>query len=264
VTDSPRIRLSSPAVRLSSILLLLAACAAPDAEPAPEWIPLFDGASLDGWTPKIAGHELGEDPYRTFRVEDGLLKVAYDGYERFDGRFGHLFFHAPFERCRLRIEYRFVGAQCAGGPGWAVRNSGVMLLCQPPETMALGQEFPVSIEAQMLGGDGEHARPTANLCTPGTHVVIGGELVTRHCVESRSPTFHGERWVVMEVEVGDVIRHRVDGEVVLEYDAPQLDPGDPDAQALLARGVGPLLHGGYVALQAESHPLEIRRVEVLR
>jgi len=245
----------------------LAACAgpAPDPEPAPAWIPLFNGRDLDDWVVKITGQKLGVDPLRTFRVEDGLLRVVYDEYDAFDGRFGHLIFRQPFERYRLRVEYRFVGEQTPGGPGWAFRNSGVMLHGQAPETMAVDQEFPVSIEAQMLGGDGEHGRSTANLCTPGTNVVMDGELVTRHCTNSTSATYHGDEWVAMELEVlgGDVVRHVMDGVVVLEYAAPQLDGNDADAQALLATGAPKLLSGGYVSVQAESHPLEFRRIELL-
>jgi hypothetical protein len=250
---------------------ILAACAgdgresieAPPAEP--RWIPLFNGRDLDGWIVKIRGLELGRDPLRTFRVEDGVLKVDYSGYESFDGRFGHLFYSVPFERYRLRVEYRFLGEQAAGGPGWAFRNSGAMLHCQAPETMRVDQEFPVSIEAQMLGGDGEHARSTANLCTPGTNVVMNGELVTRHCIDSTSKTYHGDDWVAVEIEVhsGDVIRHWMEGEVVLEYTAPELDPNDVDAQRLLALGAPKMLAGGYISVQAESHPLEFRRIELL-
>ncbi len=241
--------------------------AAPGAAPAtePGWIPLFDGRSLDGWTPKFAGEPLGLDYKNTFRVEDGLLRVVYDDYERFDGKFGHLFFEAPFSSYRLRVEYRFVGEQCPGGPGWAFKNSGVMIHGQDPTTMRLDQDFPVSIEAQLLGGGPSGERPTANLCTPGTHVVMGGELVTRHCTDSSSPTFRGEEWVTVELEVhgSGAIRHYVNGELVLEYEAPQLDPGDPDAAALLAAGAPPLLSGGTISIQAESHPCDFRRIEIL-
>jgi len=249
-------------------VVLGAACGSARApeEPAPEgWIPLFNGRDLDGWVVKLAGRELGDDPWRTFRVEGGVLRVCYDGYETFDGRFGHLFFRTPFERYRLRVEYRFVGEQTPGAPGWAWRNSGVMLHCQAPETMAVEQGFPVSLEAQFLGGDGGARRPTANLCTPGTEVMIGGAPVREHCVDSSSETFHGDRWVTVELEVhgGDVIRHWIDGQVVLEYTAPRLDATDPDARRLLDAGSAVALERGYIALQAESHPIEFRRVELL-
>ncbi len=150
------------------------------------WQPLFDGKSLEGWTPKIRGHRLGKNFGDTFRVRDGLLQVRYDQYEKFDERFGHLFYAKPFSHYRLRVEYRFVGEQVPGGPGWAIRNSGLMIHGQPADTMTVDQKFPVSIEVQLLGGGKSGKRPTANLCTPGTHVVMDGKLLKRHCTSSKS------------------------------------------------------------------------------
>ena len=115
----------------------------------------------------------------TFRVENGVLKVAYDQYDTFGGRFGHLFYKTPFSHYVLVVEYRFVGEQAKDGPDWAFRNSGVMIHGQPVETMQKDQDFPISIEVQLLGGRGDgKPRPTANLCTPGTNVVMNGKLVT--------------------------------------------------------------------------------------
>src|SRR3954469_21874746 len=178
------------------------------------WISLFNGKDLEGWTPKITGYPAGENYGDTFRVEDGVLKVSYAKYPKFDGKFGHLFSNRKFSRYRLRVEYRFVGEQCPGGPSWALRNSGVMIHCQPVETMRLDQEFPVSIEVQFLGGDSKNERATANACTPGTNVVVDGRLVKTHTINSRAKTYHGDRWVTVEVEVhgGDLIKHVVDGE----------------------------------------------------
>ena len=238
--------------------------AAEASKPEP-WMPLFNGRNLDGWTPKITGYELGENVAQTFRVETGVLRVVYEGYTEFGGKFGHLFYKTPFSNYILRVEYRFVGKQTPGGPGWALRNSGMMIHCQSPESLRKDQDFPVSIEVQLLGGDGQNPRSTCNLCTPGTHVVMGGELIKRHCTDSRSKTFHGDQWVTAEVEAhgnGKII-HRVNGETVLEYEQPQLDPGDADAKKLIRDG-NTMLHGGYIALQAESHPVEFRKVELQR
>jgi hypothetical protein len=161
-----------------------------EAETAKEekWIPLFNGKDLEGWTPKIRFHELGDNFANTFRVEDGVIKVRYDGYEKFGETFGHLFYKTPYSHYRFRCEYRFVGDQCPGGPGWAIRNSGVMIHGQDAATMGKDQDFPVSIEVQLLGGDGKNPRATGNLCTPGTNVVMGGQLVERHCTNSRRST----------------------------------------------------------------------------
>ena len=233
----------------------------------PAWRPLFNGKDLTGWTPKIRGEALGDNYGDTFRVEDGVLKVVYDPakYPPCGEKFGHLFFAEPFSRYKLRIDYRFTGEQCPGGPGWAIRNSGVMLHGEDPKGMTLDQDFPASIEVQFLGGAPEGERTTANLCTPGTNVVMNGKLFTPHCTTSKSKTYRGDQWVTAEVEVdGDkVIRHLVNGEPVLEYEGAQLDPNDPHSQGLIAKRDGKLLlDGGTISLQSESHPIEFRRVEI--
>ncbi len=149
---------------LLAALLLLAGCASATGPSQNDgWIPLFNGKNLDGWTPKIRGFALGDNHLDTFRVEDGLLKVCYDKYAKFDEKFGHLFYKDAYSNYRLRLDYRFVGEQCPEGPGWAFRNSGAMLHGQAPETMAKDQSFPVSIEVQLLGGNGKAERSNANL-----------------------------------------------------------------------------------------------------
>jgi len=216
------------------------------------WIQLFNGKDLSGWTPKIRYQAFGEDPRKTFRVEDGVIRVDYENYDEFNETFGHLFYQTSYSRYRLRVEYRFVGEQLKGGPGWAYRNSGLMLHGQAPKTMAKDQDFPNSIEVQLLGGNGKDERTTLNLCTPGTDVVMNGKLLKRHCISSQSKTYHGDQWVTVEVLVDGSkgFKHLIDGEVVLEYASPQLDDGS-------------LLEGGTISLQSESHPCEFRKVELL-
>ena len=259
-------------VAVLTVTLLVLARAIPSAgaeEATPRsgpWIQLFNGTNLDGWTPKITGYPLGSNYNHTFRVEDGLLKVSYDQYTNFTGQFGHLFWKQPLSNYVLRVEYRFVGKQTPGGPGWAFRNSGVMIHGEDPRDMELGQDFPSSIEVQLLGGSGSGKRTTANLCTPGTHVVMDGKLIKQHCTESTSKTYHGDQWVVAEIEAhgSKLIKHIVEGETVLSYPLPQLDDGDGHAKKLLqARGGVAILDGGSISLQAESHPVEFRKVELL-
>ncbi len=237
--------------------------AKPKTEVIGEWVSLFNGKDLTGWTPKIRYHELGDNFGNTFRVEDGLLKVRYDGYEKFGAKFGHLFYETPYSSYDFRVKYRFVGEQCGEGPGWAIRNSGVMVHGQSAESMTKDQDFPVSIEVQLLGGDGTNDRPTANLCTPGTHVEMAGELIKRHCTNSTAPTFHGEGWVTVTIEVrgNKVIRHLVNDKVVLEYNRPQLDPNDKSAEPLIVDGKVQL-EGGTISLQSESHPIDFQTVEI--
>ncbi|MFV1968791.1 MAG: DUF1080 domain-containing protein, partial [Pirellulaceae bacterium] len=203
-----------------------------------EWIPLFNGKNLDGWKVKITGYDLNDNFGNTFRVEDGVLKVCYDQYEKFDGKFGHLFYEKPFSNYIVRVEYRFVGEQTPGGPGGAFPNSGIMMHGQSPESMRKDQSFPVSVEVQMLGGKGTGERPTGNICTPGTHIVMNGELITRHCISSTSKTYHGDQWVTLVVEVhgNKSIKNIVNGETVFECTQPQLDEKDADARKLIKNG----------------------------
>jgi hypothetical protein len=232
-----------------------------------EWIQLFNGRDLDGWTPKITHHAVGENFADTFRVKNGVLQVSYDKYANFDTQFGHLFYRTPYSYYRLVIEYRFVGEQAKGGPGaWALRNSGVMLHSQDPKTMTREQDFPISIEAQFLGGksDGK-PRPTMNVCTPGTEVVVNGSLYPEHCLSSVSRTFDGDQWVRAEMLVlgAAQVTHFANGEKVLEYALPQFGGGNVNKHDPATLPAGKLLEGGYLALQSESHPIEFRKVELL-
>ncbi|HHU13560.1 MAG: DUF1080 domain-containing protein [Kiritimatiellae bacterium] len=247
---------------LAALIFAAACCASAN----DGWTPLFNGKDLDGWTPKIKGYPAGENFANTFRVEDGLIKVRYDEYGgAFKNRFGHLFYKTPFTNYILRIEYRFVGEQLPDGPGWAKRNSGVMVHGQSPESMRKDQDFPVSIEVQFLGGLGSGNRTTANLCTPGTNVERDGALYTPHGLSSTSKTYHGDQWVTVEVEArgSQTIIHRIDGVTVLQYDKPQYDPKDGDAKRLIeANGGNVLIEGGSISLQSESHPVDFRKVEI--
>jgi Domain of Unknown Function (DUF1080) len=239
----------------SSIVLIT--CLAAGAARAENWMPLFNGKDLDGWTPKFAEMKTGENHHNIFRVEDGMLKVSYADSEKFDGRFGHLFFKTPFSHYRIRAEFRFTGDQLAGGPEWAFRNNGFMLHCQAPETMALDQNFPNSIEMQFWGNDPEKGgkftgRPMGNVFTPGTKITLGGKESEGGGNTSSSPQFSGLDWVTVEAEVrgGDEIVHYVNGKEVLRYQNSKLDDGTP-------------LTSGYIAIQAETHNTEFRKIEIL-
>lgn len=251
--------------RFAAIALTLLTNTAIAQNDSGEWISLFNGSDLSNWIPKFTGHELGVNYRDTFHVEDGVFKVSYDNWPDFDGEFGHIFYDESFSHYRLLVEYRFAGDQVNNGPAWAYRNNGVMLHGQAPESMTLDQEFPASIEVQLLGGNGTDERATANVCSPGTHYLNNGELITQHCVNSSSATYHGDQWVTLEIEVrGDeMIRHTVNGEIVFEYSKTQLDESDPDAQNLIRQGYPIAVSEGYISLQAESHPTEFRKIELL-
>lgn len=226
------------------------------------WINLFNGKDLKDWTVKISKHEVGENYANTFRVEDGKMVVRYDGYENFDKQYGHIHYKKPFSYYLLKVEYRFVGEQAKGGEGWATRNSGAMLHGQDPKTMLKDQDFPISIEGQLLGGDGTHERHTSNVCTPGTTIFLDDKFTEAHCLNSNSKTFHGDQWVTAEFLVlGDsIIKHFVNKELVLQYTKPQQGGGSVTNYDPAQKVEGKPLTGGYISLQSESHPVEFRKV----
>ncbi|QJW89517.1 DUF1080 domain-containing protein [Spirosoma taeanense] len=241
-----------------------------------DWVQLFNGKDLSGWDIKIAGQPLNDNYKNTFRVENGMLRIAYDRYDQFNGKYGHLYYNKPYSHYIMRFTYRFVGEQTPGGAAWNVRNSGVMIHSQSARSLSMGQDFPVSLEIQLLGGLGKGPRHTANLCTPGTQVYMDGKLNTMHCIDSDSKTYDGDQWVTVEaVVLGDsIVHHIIEGDTVLTYQKTQVGGGFvskeydwksahiDNGDYWMSRQNTPLREG-YIALQAESHPIDFRSVEVL-
>ncbi len=256
-----------------AFLLLLCACATSQTRKKSntteatqkDWQQLFNGKDLTGWDIKIKGYDLNDNFGNTFRIEDGKIVTRYDAYDNFKQRYGHLFYKKDFSYYRIVVEYRFVGEQPPGGEGWAARNSGIMVHGQSAASMGKDQDFPISIEVQLLGGLDKGERPTCNLCTPGTNVVYNGKLDTRHCINSTSKTYNGDQWVRAEVLVlGDsLIQHFVNDEKVLEYTKPQIGGGNVGGFDPAQKPDGKLLTEGSISLQSESHPVEFRKVELL-
>lgn len=247
----------------------LAACAAlpPGGE---NWQPIFDGKTLNGWTPKIKGFPLGENWNDTFRVRDGAIVVSYDKYDQFKERFGHLFYDQRLTGAwKLRLEYRFLQEHPADTPAWAIANSGVMIFGQDPKTMAVNDSFPVSVEAQLLGPAAGQERFNGNMCSPGTHVVIEGKLETTHCINSKYPADPNGQWITFEIDVAKdgTVTQIVNGKTTMVYSQVQLDPEGKMANSIpliSAAGGKVMLDGGTISLQSEGNPIEFRKIELLR
>ena len=242
-----------------------------------DWVRIFNGKDLSGWDIKIAGLPLNDNYKNTVRVEDGMMRIVYDDYKTFDGKYGHIYYKKPYSYYRVRFTYRFVGEQTPGGDTWNVRNSGVMVHSQSAESLSMDQTFPVSLELQLLGGLGKGERHTGNVCTPGTQVYMNGKLRPEHCIDSNSKTYDGDQWITAEaIVLGDsLVHHVVNGDTVLTFERPQVGGGftspnnwksghfsDEAANYWINRANTPL-GTGYIALQAESHPIDFKNVEVL-
>lgn len=227
-----------------------------------KWISIFNGTNLDGWTPKVTGYKAGENPLDGFRVEDSMIRVDYSKFSRFNGRFGHLFYKDKFSSYILHVEYRFVGELLPDAPSYCYRNSGVMIHSQSAESMDITQNWPVSLECQILGCTSKLKQTTANVCTPGTTVYYKGVLTNEHCIEAASKYYYDGEWVSMDIIVhgGKSIVHVVNGDTVLRYTHPQLGgmllPDDYPVPS------GTLLEDGYLALQAEGQSIDFRKVKL--
>lgn len=248
-------------------LILLISCQKEEKE----WVSIFNGTNLNGWDIKISGHSLNDNFKNTFVVEDSIIKVNYAEYDTFTHEFGHLFYQTPYSYYKLQLDYRIFGSLTKGAPSYAEANSGVMLHSQSAESMELNQNFPVSIEMQFLSRVDSSERATGNLASPGTHVVKDGKLYTDHMMYNHKHTFE-DQWVHVEaVVLGDsVVHHIVEGDTVLTYYKPQIGGWEKDEETgwiadktWVKKMKGSLLKKGFIALQAEGHPVWFKNIRIM-
>lgn len=252
-------------------LFFLFACGnAPDTS-APEpvdqetWTELFNGKDLEGWTPKFQHHEAGDNYANTFRVEDRTILVSYADYDTFDERYGHLFYARPFSSFHLKFESRFTEEWMEDAPSYTYRNSGIMFHSQSPESILKEQDWPISVEYQILAdAEDGNPRPTGNMCSPGTDVVYGDTISPQHCISSSSETYPWDQWVSGELIVyGDsLVLHLVEGDTVLKYRSPQIGGGVTARYDPAIKEDGKPLTAGYIGLQAEGQGIAFRNLRI--
>jgi len=260
------------------ILLIVTACSTKEQSTVDteDWVSLFNQKDLSGWDIKIAGYAVNDNFKNTFQVADSILNVSYHDYDTFTNEFGHLYYNKPYSYYRVRLQYRFYLEQKKGGPDYARLNSGIMVHSQSAQSLVLHQSFPVSLEMQFLASDSARQSHTGNLCTPGTEFEQNGKLVDVHCLDSDSKYYDDALWVNAEVIVlGDsIIHHVIEGDTVLTYEHPIVDrkltgrfmnwtKDDVADSVQWMQRQGTPLKEGYIALQAESHPIQFRKIELL-
>jgi hypothetical protein len=231
-----------------------------------KWQTLFNGKDLNGWVPKMYHHETGDNYQNTFRAEDGLVKVRYDGYQTFGDRFGHLFYQKPFSYFHLVMEYRFTGRWMPDAPIYTVLNSGVMYHSQDPYSIKKEQNWPISIEMQYyVDLPNDKPRTTGNMCSPGTEIDFEGKQYAGHCLNSTSSNYQKEQWVKVELIVlGDsLVTHIVEGKKVLQYSKPRIGGGVADGFDAEQFKAGTPLTSGYIGLQSEGQEIEFRNIKIL-
>ena len=211
------------------------------------WIQLFDGENIHGWTPKFVGYDLGVNFRNTFVVRDGFLTICYDNYKQgFGDNIGYLFYKDEFSHYVLRVEYRFLGARSSTLVESSVQTCGLMLHGQSAETMNKGQRRPVSVAARLLdeytglhGAQGEGRADNLSLNTKADASQLEGKQQ------------EADQWItsIVEVHGGRVIRHKSGGLLIAEYKKP-------------SRRDGSLLDSGTISLQANSCPIQFRKIEL--
>lgn len=227
--------------------------------PNGDWVQLFNGKDLDGWVKKVRPLPVGQDPYDTWYVKDSLLWVDYTKYTgNFNDRFGHMAYQKrKFSYYLMRAVYQFYGTQTGAGsaPDWAIQNNGLMYHSQSMESMGQDQEFPASVEFQLLGEKNiqNNDGTTANVCGVGATFIINGVRGDYWCRKATPRNIIGQPWVKVEgLVLGDsVSRHIVEGDTVLKY------------TSILAKADQKPLKEGYIAIQAESAPIKFKTIEVL-
>jgi hypothetical protein len=150
-------------------------------------------------------------------------------------------------------------------PSFTFRNSGVMFHSQDPQTILKEQNWPISVEYQMLAdaGDGK-PMPTGNMCSPGTEVFYQGEMDARHCINSSSKTYPWDQWVEADLIVyrDSLVIHMVEGDTVLVYHKPQIGGGVVEGFDPKLKIDGTPLTGGYIGLQAEGQGVAFRNIRI--
>ena len=232
-----------------------------------EWRSLFNGKNLNGWMVKIHHHNLNDNYANTFRVVDGAIQINYDDYGPFNEQYGHLFYKEPFSSYHLKFTYRFRDQWLKDAPSYTVKNSGVMFHSQDPRTILKEQNWPISVEYQILCGMGDgRPRPTANMCSPGSGVVFNGRLDPRHCINSTSKTYELAEWVTGEIIVyrDSLVKHIVNGDTVLQYTKTQVELAGGVASGFDTNLIkdGTPLTEGYIGLQSEGQGIEFKDIMI--
>jgi hypothetical protein len=258
--------------------LLLAAIAGFQTASAEDstWIQLFNGKDMSDWDIKFTKSALNVNFNNTFKVVDSSISIDYSEWTTFNGEFGHAINKTkPYSHYLLRVEYQVGQKQVTGGPPWAVQNNGLMLHSQSMASMKSDQDFPISLETQILGSGnvGADKTFTMNLCTPGTAFYTtqtGGSVNDKHCVPSTASNRSAPgtwAWVSVSVMGDSIIRHynqkSPTGTPVFTYYRPVYWAGNVTNPPDNTPANGTPLKSGYIAIQAETHPYKFRKIELL-
>ena len=106
---------------------------------------------------------------------------------------------------------------------------------------------------------------------------MNDSITYTHCIDSSSKTYYGEEWIHAEAIVlgSEKVVHIIENDTVLMYYKPMIGGGfiEGNEEEWANNGIvnaeywkakdGELLSEGYIALQAESHAVDFKNVELL-
>ncbi len=176
-----------------------------------------------------------------------------------------MFYKQPYSSFHLKFKYHFTDQWLKDAPVYTYRNSGVMFHSQDPKTILKEQDWPISVEYQILAEEKQGvSRPTGNMCSPGTDVFYNNEKDRRHCINSTSKTYKWDEWISGELIVyqDSLVQHIVNGDTVLQYTKPQIGGAVANGYDPKIKIDGKPLTHGYIALQSEGQGIEFKDIKI--
>jgi hypothetical protein len=128
--------------------------------------------------------------------------------------------------------------------------------------MDVTENWPVSIEVQLLGCTENLRQTTGNICTPGTTISYKGSPTSEHCINANSKYYNNDEWVNLDIVVhsGKEIINIVNGDTVLVTSEPRVGGFLLPENYPIPEGT--MLEDGYLALQAEGQPIDFRNIRL--
>ncbi|RYD48761.1 MAG: DUF1080 domain-containing protein [Verrucomicrobiaceae bacterium] len=114
---------------------------------AEEWVTLFNGKNLDGWTTVLQDKKPGEDPDRFVQVRDGAIHMYADTDPEKKVPFGVIVHEKTFSRFHMSLEYRWAEKKFAPRKN-DIRDAGLLY-----HASNAGKVWPDSVEYQIQEGD---------------------------------------------------------------------------------------------------------------
>lgn len=215
-----------------------------------EWIPIFNGTSLDGWYTWLPTPGKNNDPQGVFKVENGMLHILDIPETDAEQEFGYIATEQEYSNYHLRFEYKW-GTKKFAPRADQKRDSGVLY-----HVVGEDRIWPTSVESQvqegdtgdffLLGGTGlttEVEPGTINYQAGGERTTTGGRIIKSSTEDSLT------EWNVSEVIVrGDSAVHIVNGVVV--------------NRGFAIRHGGQPLMSGRILFQVEGAEVFYRNIEI--